>query len=65
VPGWDREKIVNAMREGKPTRVNLPRPLPVILFYTTAITGLDGRPQFFEDVYGHDARLEQALDERK
>lgn len=61
VPGWDRERIVNAMREGKPTRVNLPRPLAVILFYTTAIAGLDGRPQFFEDVYGHDARLEKAL----
>jgi murein L,D-transpeptidase YcbB/YkuD len=61
VAGWDRDKIVNAMKEGKPTRVNLPRPLPVILFYTTAIAGLDGRPQFFEDVYGHDAKLEKAL----
>lgn len=61
VPGWDREKIVEAMHAGKPTRVNLPRPLPVILFYTTAIAGLDGRPQFFEDVYGHDAKLEKAL----
>ena len=64
VAGWDREKIVNAMREGKPTRVNLPRPLPVILFYTTAIAGLDGRPQFFEDVYGHDVKLEKALASR-
>jgi murein L,D-transpeptidase YcbB/YkuD len=64
VPGWDREKIVNAMRGGKPTRVNLPRPLQVILFYTTAIAGLDGRPQFFEDVYGHDAKLEKALGSR-
>ena len=61
VAGWDREKIVQAMHAGKPTRVNLPRPLPVILFYTTAIAGLDGRPQFFEDVYGHDAKLEKAL----
>jgi len=61
VAGWDRERIVAAMEKGKPTRVNLPRPLPVILFYTTAIAGLDGRPQFFEDVYGHDAKLEKAL----
>jgi murein L,D-transpeptidase YcbB/YkuD len=61
VSGWDRDRILNAMKEGKPTRVNLPRPLPVILFYTTAIAGLDGRPQFFEDVYGHDAKLEKAL----
>ncbi|HKP28588.1 MAG TPA: L,D-transpeptidase family protein [Gemmatimonadales bacterium] len=61
VAGWDHDKIVGAMKEGKPTRVNLPRPLPVILFYTTAIAGLDGRPQFFEDVYGHDAKLEKAL----
>ncbi len=61
VAGWDQDRIVKAMQGGKPTRVNLPKPLPVILFYTTAITGLDGRPQFFEDVYGHDAKLEKAL----
>lgn len=64
VAGWDRERIVSAMEKGKPLRVNLPRPLPVILFYTTAIAGLDGRPQFFEDVYGHDEKLEKALDAR-
>lgn len=64
VGGWDRERIVAAMDKGKPTRVNLPRPLPVVLFYTTAIAGLDGRPQFFDDVYGHDAKLEKALASR-
>ncbi len=65
VAGWDRERIIAAMEKGKPTRVNLPRPLPVVLFYTTAIAGLDGRPQFFEDVYGHDGKLEKALDARR
>jgi murein L,D-transpeptidase YcbB/YkuD len=61
---WSRERIIETMQEGKPARVNLPRPLPVILFYTTAITGQDGSIQFFEDIYGHDEQLLQALSAR-
>ena len=61
---WSRERIIETMQEGKPTRVNLPRPIPVILFYTTAIAGPDGSIQFFEDIYGHDELLLQALSTR-
>jgi len=64
VPAWDRARIVAAMEKGKPTRVNLPRALPVILFYTTAIVELDGRPGFYEDIYRHDQRLLEALGAR-
>jgi murein L,D-transpeptidase YcbB/YkuD len=64
VPAWDQERIVAAMEKGKPTRVNLPRPMPVILFYTTAIVELDGRPGFYPDLYGHDQRLLGALGAR-
>jgi len=64
VAGWDRARVVAAMERGKPTRVNLPRSLPVILFYTTAIVELDGRPGFYEDLYGHDQRLLEALGAR-
>ena len=61
---WSRERIIETMQEGKPARVNLPRPIPVILFYTTAIAGQDGSIQFFEDIYGHDELLLQALSAR-
>jgi L,D-transpeptidase YcbB len=61
VPGWNRDRIAGAMRDGHSTRVNLRTPVPVLLFYTTAIVQPDGTPQFFADVYEHDARLELAL----
>jgi murein L,D-transpeptidase YcbB/YkuD len=57
VPGWDRARIVAAMIGGRPTRVNLARPIPVVLFYTTAIVTPEGTVGFYEDIYGHDARL--------
>jgi murein L,D-transpeptidase YcbB/YkuD len=61
VSGWDRARIVAAMDRGSPLQVNLARPIPVLMFYTTAIVLQDGTPQFFEDVYGHDARLLKTL----
>lgn len=42
-----------------------PRTMPVLSFYTTAVTGMDGRIAFFEDIYGHDQRLESALTRAK
>ena len=62
VPGWDLERIEQAMAAPRPERVNLPNPLPVLIFYTTAVVRPHtGEVMFFEDIYGHDARLEAAL----
>ncbi len=62
VPGWDLERIEQAMAAPRPERVNLPNPLPVLIFYTTAgVRPHTGEVAFFEDIYGHDARLEAAL----
>jgi len=36
-------------------------PIPVFIFYTTAIVRADATVEFFEDVYGLDARLEREL----
>jgi L,D-transpeptidase YcbB len=60
--GWSRERILEAM-EGPPSqRVDLARPLQVILFYVTAVVvAQEGAIHFADDVYGHDARLERAL----
>jgi murein L,D-transpeptidase YcbB/YkuD len=62
---WDRPRIVEAMKEGpKRNRVDLPAPVPVYLLYTTAVVDPDGRIFFYEDIYGHDARLARALANR-
>jgi murein L,D-transpeptidase YcbB/YkuD len=61
-PDWTRERILAAMNGPASSRVELPRPIRVILFYLTAVvTPEDGVIHFAEDIYGHDARLHQAL----
>jgi murein L,D-transpeptidase YcbB/YkuD len=61
-PEWSRDRIVAATMGAETLHVKLPRPIQVILFYTTA-TGMpeDGTIHFADDIYRHDARLEQAL----
>jgi len=59
-PGWDEDRIVTAMTAGKSSTLRLAQALPVLITYATAIVK-DGRPHFFEDIYGHDARLAAAL----
>jgi murein L,D-transpeptidase YcbB/YkuD len=61
-PGWDREAILAAMNGPASMRVDLPHPIQVIVFYLTAAVTIDGSGvQFAEDIYGHDARLDQYL----
>jgi murein L,D-transpeptidase YcbB/YkuD len=36
-------------------------PIPVLIFYATVIADAEGRLSFLPDLYGHDARLDQAL----
>jgi murein L,D-transpeptidase YcbB/YkuD len=60
-PGWDGEAIRKAMNGDRPLKVELARPIDVLMFYTTAIVLADGTVQFFKDIYGHDERLMAAL----
>jgi L,D-transpeptidase YcbB len=61
-PEWTRDRILAAMQGTGSRRVNLTRPIQVILFYITAIMEPeDGRIRFAEDIYGHDAKLDSAL----
>ncbi len=60
-PGWTSERMGEAMDGPRPTSVRLTRPLPVVLFYATAFVDRQGRARFFEDIYGHDARLAKAI----
>jgi L,D-transpeptidase YcbB len=58
--GWTRERIMAAMNGAEPMRVDLARPIPVILFYMTALPQ-NGVIHFADDIYGHDARLDRYL----
>ena len=60
-PAWTPERIREAMAAGRQSTVMLTQPIPVLIFYTTAIVESDGKTRFASDIYGLDARLEQAL----
>lgn len=61
LPDWSRERIEKVIGSGEQTRVSLPEPVPVHIFYWTAIAEEDGSIRFHEDVYGLDEALEKAL----
>jgi len=60
-PEWTPERIAAAMGRTSETPVRVAPPVPVVIFYTTAIARHDGTISFFDDIYGYDAALEQAL----
>lgn len=64
-PGWTRARIVEAMKGAAPVRVDLEEPIRVFILYATALVAEDGTVYFFDDIYGHDARLESALAARR
>lgn len=59
-PAWTRERIEAAMAGPRPLRVDLARPIRVMLFYVTAVAD-SGAIHFADDIYRHDVRLERAL----
>jgi murein L,D-transpeptidase YcbB/YkuD len=61
VPGWNRERIDAAMQAARPTRVNLPAPLRVVIFYDTVHVNSENVVHFVADIYGHDRILDEAL----
>jgi murein L,D-transpeptidase YcbB/YkuD len=60
-PDWTPERIAKAMKGGEPTQVNLKKAIPIMLIYTTASVDQNGQVRFFDDIYGHDTTLENAL----
>lgn len=61
-PGWDLQRVKDAMDGTKDNvTVNLTRPIPVLILYTTVATDEDGHTYFLDDIYGFDAELEAAL----
>ena len=61
-PQWTPEKIREAMQSGRDNQYIIVRDaIPVLILYSTAVVLEDGEVHFFEDIYGHDATLENAL----
>ena len=60
-PRWSRSAIVAAQRGRATVRASLSRPMPVVVWYTTAVAAPDGKAWFYPDIYGHDRRLDRAL----
>lgn len=61
-PGWDSQRIDAAMKRGPNNRrVDLQKPVPVYLIYTTVAVEPDGQVDFFDDIYGEDASLDALL----
>jgi murein L,D-transpeptidase YcbB/YkuD len=61
-PGWNLERVQNAMHKGKDNvHVNLASPVPVLIVYVTAVVEENGEVHFFQDIYGHDAELKEEL----
>jgi len=60
-PAWTPERIRAAMGAGKQSTVMLAQPIPVLIFYTTAIVEADGKVRFASDIYELDARPSEAL----
>jgi len=58
---WSRPQVEAAMNGAASRRVDLARPLPVTIYYTTAVVRPGNVIAFYGDVYGHDATLERAL----
>jgi len=63
-PEWTDARIAEAMDAGTMSIARLTRPIPVVIFYTTAIVDATGRVLFAADIYGYDAKLEKALKAR-
>jgi murein L,D-transpeptidase YcbB/YkuD len=55
------DRIRAAMNGNDALQVNLSRPIPVLIVYATVIVLEDGLVHFYDDIYGQDAALEQAL----
>jgi murein L,D-transpeptidase YcbB/YkuD len=60
-PGWTPERIRAAMNGSTTQQVNLTHPIPVLILYATVIVLDDRVVHFYDDIYGHDASLDEVL----
>lgn len=65
LPGWTPEKIEAAMHGTQRLEVKLPKPLTVVIFYSTVVVTHYAEMRFLPDIYGYDAKLKTVLARRR
>jgi len=61
-PDWSLERVRTAMQSGpNDVTVTLAKPVPVFIVYATALAYENGEVHFYDDLYGYDASLVEAL----
>jgi len=61
-PDWSSDRIRATMNgDSDNVQVNLDKPIPVLILYSTAVVEPDNEVHFFDDIYGYDASLQKAL----
>ena len=62
-PGWNEDRIKATMNgTDDNVQVNLDKPIPVLILYSTAVVEPDNEIRFFDDIYGYDEALQKVLD---
>jgi murein L,D-transpeptidase YcbB/YkuD len=64
-PAWSEDSIRQAMDGDELRVVRLQKPIPVVVFYTTATAEDDGTLRFLPDIYGYDAKLDALMPEAR
>jgi L,D-transpeptidase YcbB len=57
-PNWSKEKIKNALKTDEEQFIKLKKKVPIYIVYFTAWLDNEGIPNFREDIYEHDKKLE-------
>ena len=61
--GWNEDRIKATMNGTVDNvEVNLDKPIPVLILYSTAVVEPDNEVRFFDDIYGYDTALQKVLD---
>ena len=59
---WDLDKVNEAMNGGSDNKtVSLKTPLPIVIFYLTAIVEDGGEVHFFDDIYNYDTDMQKVF----
>ena len=62
-PDWDETRVRQTLAHARRVVAHLPTPIPVLMTYRT-VSVHQGQVRFMPDIYGLDAALEQALQQR-
>ncbi|CDG21842.1 putative L,D-transpeptidase YcbB [Xenorhabdus poinarii G6] len=57
--GWDKAKVSGSLKTWSTKYVNIPKKIPVFLYYQTAWVDEEGKPQYRADIYDYDVNARQ------